>query len=139
MKENVLGYLRNPCSLNSERDAAFSCQPPHAADRVLFGREIWGVDGACLRQYKLTDVIASETVSRNTANELAWFYRGSDIGHAGVVPKAWNQLTQHLVPYSENKGYASNPRRSALALIETIFVREIEQKQTKLCFKVTLN
>ncbi len=34
----------------------------------------------------------------------------SDIGHAGGVPEA-EKLTQRLVPYSVNKGYASNPRR----------------------------
>ncbi len=26
MKENVLGYSRNPCSLNRERDAAFAAK-----------------------------------------------------------------------------------------------------------------
>ncbi len=40
MIENVLGYLRNPCSLNRERDVAFAAKAPHAADMVLFGREI---------------------------------------------------------------------------------------------------
>ncbi len=34
---------------------------------------------------------------------------GSRLGHAEAFPK--RQATQCLVPYSENKGYASNPRR----------------------------
>ncbi len=38
----------------------------------------------------------------------------SDIGHAGGVPKAWS--TQRLIPYSENKGYASKPRRFLCAM-----------------------
>ncbi len=33
---------------------------------------------------------------------------GSGLGHAEAFPK---RSTQCLVPYSENKGYASNPRR----------------------------
>ncbi len=35
------------------------------------------------------------------------------IGTPRGVPKA-RRLTQRLVPYSENKGYASNPRRFLL-------------------------
>ncbi len=37
---------------------------------------------------------------------------GSRLGHAEAFPK--RQATQCLVPYSENKGYASNPRRFQL-------------------------
>ncbi len=37
----------------------------------------------------------------------------TDIGPAVGVPKS-EKLTQRLVPYSENKGYASNPRRFVL-------------------------
>ncbi len=37
---------------------------------------------------------------------------GSGLGHAEAFPK---RSTQCLVPYSENKGYASNPRRSVLS------------------------
>ncbi len=35
---------------------------------------------------------------------------GSRLGHAEAFPKR-AKATQCLVPYSENKGYASNPRR----------------------------
>ncbi len=35
---------------------------------------------------------------------------GSRLGHAEAFPKR-AEATQCLVPYSENKGYASNPRR----------------------------
>ncbi len=35
---------------------------------------------------------------------------GSGLGHAEAFPKR-AKATQCLVPYSENKGYASNPRR----------------------------
>ncbi len=53
MKENVSGYSRNPCSLNRERDTAFTAKAP--AKRV---------DGA-VRQYDPDDVIASEMASHH--------------------------------------------------------------------------
>ncbi len=52
------------------------------------GREIWGVDGAFAsmswRRHCVRDGVAPP------ANELAWFYMGSDIGRAVGVPDAVN-------------------------------------------------
>ncbi len=98
MKENVSGYSRNPCSLNRERDAAFAAKlltlptgffSAEKSEEWMARSPVWP-----------DDVIASET---------AWFYMGSRLGHAEAFPK--RKATQRLVPYSENKGYTSNPRR----------------------------
>ncbi len=49
-----------------------------------------------------------------SANEMPWFYTGfRQSARPGAFPKR-EKLDQHLVPYSENKGYASNPRRLLL-------------------------
>ncbi len=53
-------------------------------------------------------MIASETASCHQPINWRDSIEASDIGHAGVFPM---RSTQRLVPYSENKGYASNPRR----------------------------
>ncbi len=50
------------------------CQAPHAVDRALFGREIWGAGGAFAsiswrREYVRGGFAPS-------ANDLAWFYMG---------------------------------------------------------------
>ncbi len=41
---------------------------------------------------------------------------GSRLGHAEAFPKR-AKATQCLVPYSENKGYASNPRRFIVIIV----------------------
>ncbi len=102
-QQNVSGYSRNPCSLNRERDAAL------AAKLLTLPTGFFSVDGAFASIGWRRDCVRDDVAP--SANELAWFYRVSDIGHARGVPKAW-KLTQRLVPYSENKGYASNLRRS---------------------------
>ncbi len=51
------------------------------------GREIWGVDGAFASISWWRDCVRDGVAP--SANELAWFYKGSDIGHARGVPKAW--------------------------------------------------
>ncbi len=56
-------------------------------------------------------MIASEMASRHQPMNWRDSIEASDIGHAGAFPM---RSTQRLVPYSENKGYASNPRRFAL-------------------------
>ncbi len=106
MKENVSGYSRNPCSLNRERDTAFAAKlltlptgffSAEKSEEWMARSPVWP-----------DDVIASETGVAPSANELAWFYMGSDSVTRKAFPK---RSTQCLVPYSENKGYASNPRR----------------------------
>ncbi len=58
------------------------------------GREIWGVDGAFAsmtwRRHCVRDGVAP------SANELAWFYMGSRLGHAEAFPK---RSTQCWVTY----------------------------------------
>ncbi len=102
MTENVSGYSRNPCSLNRERDAAFAAKLLTLADRDLFVREIWGADGA----------FASVSWRRRAISQWIGMilYGFQTIGMPRGVPEAW-KLTQRLVPYSENKGYASSLRR----------------------------
>ncbi len=66
------------------------------------GREIWGVDGAFASmswwRHCVRDGVAPP------ANELAWFYMGSDIGHAVGVPEAVNAALSS--PMKENQASA---------------------------------
>ncbi len=107
MIENVWGYSRNPCSLNRERDAALlpsssCCRQGSFRQRNL--RSGWRV-----RQYKLTTWLR-QGWRRAISQWIAWFYRG--FRHRSRRRRSRSEkLTQRLVPYSENKGYASNPRR----------------------------
>ncbi len=109
MKKNVSGYSRNPCSLNRERDAAFAAKLLTLPTWTFFGRKIWGADGAFASIR--CDVRTSGAASAPSANELAWFYTGfRQSARPGAFPKRVSFM-QRLVPYLENKGYASNPRR----------------------------
>ncbi len=108
MKENVLGYSRNPCSLNRERDAAFAAKlltlptgffSAEKSEEWMARSPVWP-----------DDVIASETASRHQPmnwRDSIWAQTRSRGRRSRCVKLA----TQRLVPYSENKGYASNPRR----------------------------
>ncbi len=110
MKENVSGYLRNPCSLNREWDAAFAAKlltlptgffSAEKSEEWMARSPVW-----------TDDVIASETVSRH--QPMNW--RDSIWVQTSVTQWAFTmRSTQRLVPYSENKGYASNPRRFPLS------------------------
>ncbi len=100
MKENVSGYLRNPCSLSRERDTAF------AAKLLTLPTGFFSAEKS--EEWMARSPVWPDDVIASSANELAWFYMGSRLGHAEAFPK---RSTQCLVPYSENKGYASNPRR----------------------------
>ncbi len=103
MKENVSGYSRNPCSLNRERDAAKLLTLPTG----FFSAEKSEEWMAC-SPVGADDVIASETASRH--QPMNW--RDSIWVQTSVTQWAFPmRSTQRLVPYSENKGYASNPRR----------------------------
>ncbi len=108
MKENVSGYSRNPCSLNRERDAAFAAKlltlptgffSAEKSEEWMARSPVWP-----------DDVIASETASRHQPmnwRDSIWAQTRSRGRRSRCVKLA----TQRLVPYSENKGYASNPRR----------------------------
>ncbi len=107
MKENVSGYSRNPCSLNRERDAAFAAKlltlptgffSAEKSEEWMARSPVWP-----------DDVIASETASRH--QPMNW--RDSIWVQDSVTRRRSRSVkaTQRLVPYSENKGYASNPRR----------------------------
>ncbi len=106
MKENVSGYLRNPCSLSRERDTALAAKlltlptgffSAEKSEEWMARSPVWP-----------DDVIASETASRHQPmnwRDSIWVFR---LGPQWAFPK---RSAQCLVPYSENKGYASNPRR----------------------------
>ncbi len=108
MKENVSGYSRNPCSLNRERDTAFAAKlltlptgffSAEKSEEWMARSPVWP-----------DDVIASETASRHQPmnwRDSIWVQDSVTRRRSQSVLKA----TQCLVPYSENKGYASNPRR----------------------------
>ncbi len=120
MKENVSGYSRNPCSLNRERDAAFAAKlltlptgffSAEKSEEWMARSPVWP-----------DDVIASETASRHQPmnwRDSIWAQTRSRGRRSRCVKLA----TQRLIPYSENKGYASNPRRfSAILLIVYVFL-----------------
>ncbi len=106
MKENVSGYSRNPCSLNREWDTAFAAKlltlptgffSAEKSEEWMVRSPVWP-----------DDVIASETGSRHQPmnwRDSIWVQTRSRSGRSRSVS------TQCLVPYSENKGYANNPRR----------------------------
>ncbi len=106
MKENVSGYLRNPCSLSRERDTALAAKlltlptgffSAEKSEEWMARSPVWP-----------DDVIASETASRHQPmnwRDSIWVFR---LGPQWAFPK---RSAQCLGPYSENKGYASNPRR----------------------------
>ncbi len=106
MKENVSGYSRNPCSLNRERDAAFAAKlltlptgffSAEKSEEWMARSPVWP-----------DDVIASEMASRHQPmnwRDSIWVQTRSRSGRSRCI-----KATQRLVPYSENKGYASNPR-----------------------------
>ncbi len=106
MKENVSGYSHNPCSLNRERDAAFAAKlltlptgffSAEKSEEWMARSPVWP-----------DDVIASETASRHQPMNWRDSIWVQTLVTQGAFPM---RSTQHLVPYSENKGYASNPRR----------------------------
>ncbi len=108
MKENVSGYSRNPCSLNRERDAAFAAKlltlptgffSAEKSEEWMARSPVWP-----------DDVIASETASRHQPMNWRDFIWAQTRSH-GRRFRCVKLATQRLVPYSENKGYASNPRR----------------------------
>ncbi len=108
MKENVSGYSRNPCSLNRERDAAFAAKLLTLPTGFFSAEksEEWMARSPVWPEY----VIASETASRHQPmnwRDSIWAQTRSRGRRSRCVKLA----TQRLVPYSENKGYASNPRR----------------------------
>ncbi len=74
--------IRNIGPENRNRRAAW---PIHE------GREIWGVDGAFADISWRRECVKGGVAP--SANELAWFYRVSYIGHAGGVPKAWSSCS----------------------------------------------
>ncbi len=103
MKENVSGYSCNPCSLNRERDAAF------AAEQV------------------------PRVASAPSANELAWFCTGfRQSARPGAFPKCVG-FTKLLVPYSENKDYANNPRRFHVSKCKKSIYRRLHSIQVYHC------
>ncbi len=122
MKENVSGDSRNPCSLNRERDATFAAKlltlptgffSAEKSEEWMARSPVWP-----------DDVIASETASRHQPmnwRDSIWAQTRSRGRRSRCVKLA----TQPLVPYSENKGYASNPRRFLL------FQRSYNRKITK--------
>ncbi len=101
----------NPCSLNRERDAAFAAKlltlptgffSAEKSEEWMARSPVWP-----------DDVIASETASRHQPmnwRDSIWAQTRSRGRGSWCVKLA----TQRLVPYSENKGYASNPRRFRL-------------------------
>ncbi len=109
MKENVSGYSRNPCSLNRERDTVFAAKlltlptgffSAEKSEEWMARSLVWP-----------DDVIASETALRHQPmnwRDSIWAQTRSRGRRSRSVS------TQCLVPYSENKGYASNPRRFLL-------------------------
>ncbi len=117
MKENVSGYSRNPCSLNRERDAAFAAKlltlptgffSAEKSEEWMARSPVWP-----------DDVIASETASRH--QPMNW--RDSIWVQDSVTRRRSRSVkaTQRLVPYSENKGYASNPRRFLVSKTMLLF------------------
>ncbi len=65
-------------------------------------------------------MIVSETASRH--QPMNW--RDSMGFQTSVTQEAFpkrEKLTQRLLPYSENKGYASNPRRFVASGLDTFF------------------
>ncbi len=118
MKENVSGYSRNPCSLNRERDAAFAAKlltlptgffSAEKSEEWMARSPVWP-----------DDVIASETASRHQPmnwRDSIWAQTRSRGRRSRCVKLA----TQRLVPYSENKGYASNPRRFSVSKTMLLF------------------
>ncbi len=76
------------------------------------GREIWGVDGAFAsmtwRRHCIRDGVAP------SANELAWFYMGSRLGHAEAFPK--RKATQRRVTYERELFFwSSTPSKTWIA------------------------
>ncbi len=105
--QNVQGYSRNPCSLNRERDAAaYALGTPPA----------WPMSEAPIESRQFIgwwrDAVSDAIMSSAYTGERA--IHSSDFSAEKTLSAAWGawQQMQCLVPYSENKGYASNPRRS---------------------------
>ncbi len=120
MKENVSGYSRNPCSLNRERDTAFAAKLLTLPTGFFSAEksEEWMARSPVLPD----DVIASETASRHQPmnwRDSIWVQTRSRGRRSQSV-----QATQCLVPYLENKGYASNPRRFCFffGLSQNVFI-----------------
>ncbi len=117
MKENVSGYSRNPCSLNRERDTAFAAKlltlptgffSAEKSEEWMARSPVWP-----------DDVIASEMASRHQPMNWRDSIWVSDSVTQWAFPM--RKATQCLVPYSENKGYASNPRRFEIILTDVLF------------------
>ncbi len=130
MKENVSGYSHNPCFLNRERDTAFAAKlltlptgffSAEKSEEWMARSPVWP-----------DDVIASETASRH--QPMNW--------RDSIWAQTWSRgrrsrsvSTQCLVPYSENKGYASNPRRFTLqSRVSTLVLIKANKHTNNSCF-----
>ncbi len=88
MTENVSGYSRNPCSLNSEWDAAFAAKLL-TLPTGIFSAKKSEEQMACSR-YKVTTWVRQGAAFAPSANELPWFYTGfRQSARPGAFPKAW--------------------------------------------------
>ncbi len=138
MKENVSGYSRNPCSLNRKRDAAYAAKLLTLLTLLTEISEEWMARSPVWAD----DVIASEMASRH--KPMNW--RDSIWVQTSVAQWAFPmRSTQRLVPYSENKGYVSNPRhflihsRIACNAIQKVLHELAAPSARKICSKTLLH